>query len=83
MSKQHAGLHLMRVRVRKRMFERLQETADQMSEESGEHVTVSDLVRRACYEFLITQRSVRRLENPPSDILDEDGIVLVTAPLLD
>lgn len=84
MSKQQSSLHLMRVRVRKRMFIRLQETANEMSDESGEHVTVSDLVRRACYEFLMTQRSVRRLEHPPADVLEsQEDVIMAMAPLLE
>lgn len=83
MGKELSGHHLMRVRVRKRMFNRLQETAEELTEELGEHVTVSDLVRRACYEFINTQRSLKRLENPPPELFEEAGILVLLGPLLD
>lgn len=88
MSNQLAGHHLMRVRVRKRMFLRLQETAEEMTEEFGEHVTVSDIVRRACYEFLNAERSRKRLDSLPAQLFEPSegeqlDVLLVLAPMLD
>jgi len=43
MRKPLVGHHLMRVRIRKTIFEEMQELAEEESERSGEHVTVSDI----------------------------------------
>lgn len=81
MSKPLVGHHLMRVRIRKLIFEKLQEVAEEESERTGEHVTVSDLVRAACYNYLLIHESVRRLENaPPMEI--DDAILVITQPML-
>lgn len=86
MSKDLVGHHLMRVRIRKKIFRRLQEVAEEESERTGEHVTVSDLVRAACYNFLLIHESVRRLENAPPELeieLDlEEGVLIVQQPML-
>lgn len=64
------GHHLMRVRIRKSVFGRLQEVADEETDRTGEHITVSDLVRSACYNFLLVHDAIRRLEGmlPPSGL---------------
>ena len=81
MTKPHVGHHLMRVRIRKKIFQKLQEVADEESERTGEHVTVSDLVRAACYNYLLIHASVQRLENaPPLEI--DDAVLVITQPML-
>jgi len=81
MAKPLVGHHLMRVRIRKKIFQKLQEVAEEESERTEEHVTVSDLVRAACYNYLMIHDSVRRLENaPPLEI--EDAILVITQPML-
>lgn len=71
----------MRVRIRKLIFEKLQDVAEEESERTGEHVTVSDLVRAACYNYLLIHESVRRLENAPPIEID-DAILVITQPML-
>ena len=62
MAKQFVGHHLLRVRIRKKIFTDLKEIAEEQSERSGTHVTVSDLVRSACYNYILLQDSIRKLE---------------------
>jgi hypothetical protein len=81
MAKQLVGHHLMRVRIRKKIFEKLQEVAEEESVRTEEHVTVSDLVRAACYNYLLIHESVRRLENAPPIEID-DAILVITHPML-
>jgi hypothetical protein len=81
MAKPLVGQHLMRVRIRLNIFERLKEVAEEESRSTGEHVTVSDLVRAACYNYLLIQESVRRLEHAPPEAFDE-MVFIVTSPLL-
>lgn len=81
MRKPLVGHHLMRVRIRKSIFEQMQFLAEEESERTGEHVTVSDIVRAACYNYLLIQESLQRLECiPPADI--EDEVWLVERPML-
>lgn len=83
MRKALVGQHLMRTRIRKSMYERLQEVAEEESDLRGEHVTVSDLVRAACYNYLLTHESLRRLECSPPPYLEEEQEVWVDAyPML-
>lgn len=58
----------------------MQDAAGDESAKTGEHVTVSDLVRAACYNYLLLHDSISRLENSPPDIDDE--ILVVTSPML-
>jgi len=44
--------HLLRVRVRKGIFVRLQEVAEEETEVTGEYTTVSDIVRSAILDWL-------------------------------
>jgi hypothetical protein len=44
--------HLLRVRVRKGVFVRLQEVAEEETEVTGEYTTVSDIVRSAIFDWL-------------------------------
>ena len=71
MSKELVGHHLLRVRIRRGIFDKLQDTAEEESSRTGEHVTVSDLVRAACYNYLLMHEAVQRLENSNQDMLDE------------
>ena len=81
MSKPLVGHHLMRVRISKGIFAKLQEIADEETDRKGEHVTVSDLVRAACYNYLLIHESLRRLENaPPAEL--EDAVLIITHPVL-
>ena len=61
-SKDLVGHHLMRVRIRKSVFDRLDDIACEESHRTGENVTVSDLVRAAIAHYLALHESVRRLE---------------------
>lgn len=81
MSKSLVGHHLLRARIRKSIFDRLQEVAEEESDRTDEHITVSDLVRAACYNYLLIHESVRQLENTPPDCLD-DEMLYVTNPML-
>jgi hypothetical protein len=62
----------MRVRVKTSLFERLQEVAEEESERTNDHVTVSDLVRHACMSFLQVRDTVETLENIPAHLFDDD-----------
>lgn len=44
--------HLMRVRVRTRIFGRLREIAKRETERTGEHTSISDLVRAALSDWI-------------------------------
>ena len=81
MGKSLVGHHLMRVRIRKSIFEKLQEVAIEESGRSGEHVTVSDLVRAACYNYLLIHESVRQLESAPPLIV-EGEVLIIASPML-
>jgi hypothetical protein len=76
MSKPLVGHHLLRVRIKKRIFRRLKEVAQEEAERTGEHVTVSDLVRAACYNYLLIHDSVQQLENRPPTEIDEEVLVI-------
>ena len=80
MPKELVGHHLLRVRIRKSIFDKLQDTADEETSRTGEHVTVSDLVRAACYNYLLIHDAVQRMENSPPDM--EDEILIITSPTL-
>ena len=73
---QVSGLHLMRVRVRKTLFDKLQDAADDECSRSGEHVTVSDLVRSACLDLLLKHEALKRLENAPDEFFAEESVGL-------
>ena len=80
MPKQLVGHHLLRVRIRRSIFQQLKDAAQEESEKTGEHVTVSDLVRAACYNYLLIHQAVERLENSPPDI--EDEVLIISSPML-
>lgn len=71
----------MRVRLRKAIFERLQQTAEEETALTGEHVTVSDIVRSACYNYLLAHESLRRIELP-QDQIDELVVMIDLNPML-
>ena len=80
MPKDLVGHHLLRVRIRKSIFDKLQDTAEEETSRTGEHVTVSDLVRVACYNYLLSHEAVQRLEINPHDMDDE--VLVITSPML-
>lgn len=80
MPKDLVGHHLLRVRIRKSIFDKLQDTAEEETSRTGEHVTVSDLVRVACYNYLLIHEAVQRLEINPHDMDDE--VLVITSPML-
>jgi hypothetical protein len=47
-----ADIHLLRVRVKTRLFQQLQETAHRESAQNDRHTTVSDIVRSALIDWL-------------------------------
>ena len=81
MGKSLVGHHLMRVRIRRSIFEKLQDVALEETVRTDEHVTVSDLVRAACYNYLLVHESVQKLENSPPLILDEE-VLIIASPML-
>jgi hypothetical protein len=82
MRKPLVGHHLMRVRIRKSIFEDMQVLAEEESERLGEHVTVSDIVRTACYNYLLAQESLRRLECMPPPLEIDEELWVVESPML-
>ena len=81
MAKELVGHHLLRVRIRRSIFEKLQETALEESQRTGDHVTVSDLVRASCYNYLLIHDAVQRLENSPPEEIG-DAVLVITSPML-
>jgi hypothetical protein len=61
------GHHLMRVRIRKAVFTKLEELAEEESVRTDENVTVSDLVRAAVWHYLTLHESRRRFEAAMED----------------
>lgn len=55
--------HMLRVRIRKRIFVRLQEIAELESADSPEPVSVSDIVRSALMDWIATHEASRQLAN--------------------
>lgn len=75
------GTHLLRVRIRRSIFDRLQEVAEELTEESGKTVTVSDLARSALYNYLLIYNKLQDLRDlatlyqscfEPSDVSPTD-----------
>jgi hypothetical protein len=75
------GHHLMRVRIRRGIFEKLEQVAEEESIRTNEHVTVSDLVRAAVYNYLLLHESVRKLESF-AETFEGGEIFIVTDPML-
>ena len=83
------GHHLMRVRIRENIFGRLQDVADEQTTATGEHVTVSDLVRVACYNYLVVYEQLQKLQAAQEQFASEmqerfakGDVLIITAPLL-
>jgi len=80
------GQHLMRTRIRLNIYDRLKGVADELTGQKGDHVTVSDLVRQACYNLLLLHEAVRRLENAPFNFDEEDdegeAVIIIENPML-
>lgn len=62
--------HLMRVRVRTRVFRRLQEIADYETERTGDHTTVSDLVRSALSDYINVYAATTKLYDMEAERTD-------------
>lgn len=91
MGKTLAGHHLMRVRVQKNIFKRLQEVAREETKRVHDQVTVSDLVRAACYNYLLIYEAQQRLESvidvsekeaEGKEAEPEDLVVVIKTPML-
>ena len=54
--------HLLRVRMRTSRFQQLQAIAERESKDSGNYVSVSDIVRIAIDNWLQTYNSTQRLQ---------------------
>ena len=55
--------HLMRVRIRKSVFEKLRDIAKKESGQTGEYVSVSDIVRSSLLNWLQTYEATDRIRN--------------------
>lgn len=71
MQRELIGQHLLRVRIKPGIFERLQEIATYETERLGAHVTVSDLVRQACVNAIHTYEAMQKLVLATEDFDDE------------
>jgi hypothetical protein len=60
----------------------MQDLAEEETERTGEHVTVSDIVRAACYNYLLIQESLRRLECAPPIDIDDEEVWIIGHPML-
>jgi len=54
--------HLVRVRMNKKLFERLREIAQNETEVTGEFVSVSDIIRSACLIWKQTYETTKRIK---------------------
>ena len=55
--------HLMRVRVHKALFARLQDIATEETSDRGEYTSVSDLVRAAIRSWIQTYETAQRIQS--------------------
>jgi Arc/MetJ-type ribon-helix-helix transcriptional regulator len=68
--------HLMRVRIRKTLFDRLKAIAETETDRSGEYTSVSDLVRAALLTWVQTHECTLRLHeidqrsSPPKNVVE-------------
>jgi len=76
------GTHLLRVRIRLPMMNHLRDMAEEESLKCDETVTVSDIVRSACYNHLLLHQSIRQLELIPPDSIGGDLLIIQTNPML-
>ena len=70
--------HLMRVRIHKALFCRLQDIATQETHLHGEYTSVSDLVRAALRNWIQTYEAAQKLEtvhNPKSFQAKEPSVL--------
>jgi hypothetical protein len=68
------GQHLLRVRIKPGIFERMQEIAAYETDRLGAHVTVSDLVRQSCVNAIHTYEAMQQLVLATEEQdADEDG----------
>lgn len=67
--------HLMRVRVRKPVWQRLQAIAEEEGERLNCHVTASDIVRAALGHYLGLHESVIELRNMPPESIGAHTLV--------
>lgn len=68
-----ASGHLMRVRVRKVVWDQLRILAEDEAERLGRHVTASDIVRAAIGNYLGLHESLATLRNlPPASLGDQE-----------
>ena len=80
--------HLMRVRIRKTIFDRLQEVASAQTDITGEHVPVSDLVRIACVHYLHVYDQLEQIQAMPQlaaemqERFAEGDVLIVPLPAL-
>lgn len=70
MSEQSPTHHLMRVRVRTGVFRRLQHIADVETERTGDHTTVSDLVRSALFDYINVYAATSKLYEMEAERVD-------------
>ena len=54
--------HLMRVRIRKSVFEKLRDVAKKESSITGEYVSVSDIVRSSILNWIQTYEATDRIK---------------------
>lgn len=73
--KRLVGQHLLRVRIRDSVFERLKEVAEELTEHTGAIVSVSDLARSAIYNYLLIYNKLEDLSAGPEGF-DEDELDL-------
>jgi hypothetical protein len=63
--------HLMRVRIRKRVFSRLQEMAEIETARTRDHTTVSDLVRAALHDYINVYAATSKLYAMKAERIDK------------
>jgi Arc/MetJ-type ribon-helix-helix transcriptional regulator len=74
------SFHLLRVRVRKGVFGRLQEVAQEETLTTGEYTTVSDIVRSAIFDWLTAHDATVSYDGRLSGQFRPSGVAL---PALD
>jgi hypothetical protein len=70
MSDQDTPHHLMRVRVRTSVFRRLQEIAYAETYRTGDHTSVSDLVRSALFDYINVYEATSKLYEMEAERVD-------------
>lgn len=72
MAKPLVGHHLLRVRIRETIFDQLQDIAEEQTEALGDNITVSDLVRKACVNYIALYNNIKQLSIIADPTDDED-----------